>query len=128
MKVVLDSNFLLLPFETGIDIFRGAEKLVDGKAQFVVFKESLGELSSSRKKRMQAAAISEALRKEGAEILEEKGKVDDMIFEYAAKNSGGVAVCTEDRALQRRLRDAGGVQLIYSKERSHLATDWQRGD
>ena len=87
MKVVLDSNFLLLPFETWIDIFRGAEKLVDGKAQFVVFKESLGELSSTRKKRMQAAAISEALRKEGAEILEEKGKVDDMIFEYAAKNS-----------------------------------------
>lgn len=128
MKVVVDTNALLLPFESGIDIFRGIEKLVDGKPEFVAFEESFRELKSkSRKNALRGEAARAALEKEGAQIIKEAGKVDDMIADYAAKNRP-VAVCTEDRKLMARLRKIGGVQLIYSKERSHLATDWQRND
>ncbi len=129
MKVVLDANALLLPFEPGIDIFRGIEKLVDGRPEYVVFRQSVNELKSkSRKERLRAEAVVKALEKNGAEILEKEGKVDEMIAEYAAKHKGMVAVCTEDRELKKKLKSIGGVQLIFSKDKSHMATDWQRND
>lgn len=131
MKVVLDSNALLLPFEPGIDIFRGIEKLVDGRPEYVVFRQSVNELKSkSRKERLRVEAVVKALEKNGAEMLEKEGggKVDEMIIDYAAKHKGSVAVCTEDRELKKKLKEIGGVQLIFSKGGSHMATDWQRND
>jgi rRNA-processing protein FCF1 len=128
MKVVLDSNALLMPFECGIDVFRECERLVDGRAEFVAFAQSQNELSGkSLKQRMRAGAIMAALKKEGAEIIPGAGKVDGMILEYAKKHRGNVAVCTEDRGLMKRLRQVGLVQVIQSREKSHLVTSWRGG-
>lgn len=129
MKIVLDSNALLMPFDWGIDIFRQAEKLVDGKAEFVVFAQSANELSTkTRKQILRVGAIMDALKKEGAEIIPGQGKVDDLIIDYATKHRGKVAVVTEDRKLMKRLKEVGLVQLIHSREKNHLVTTWQRND
>jgi len=129
MKIVLDSNALLMPFEWGIDVFRQAERLVDGKAEFVVFAQSGNELASkSRKQQLRVKAIMDALKKEGAEIIPGEGKVDDMIVGYAAKHRGKVAVVTEDRKLMKRLKQVGLVQLIHSRDKSHLVSAWRGGN
>ena len=129
MKVVIDTNALLLPFECKIDIFRESEKLVEGKAEFVVFEGSLAELSTkSRKFMLRAASIRSGIVREGGEIRNGRGKVDDLIIAYAKENHGNVAVITEDRALMDKLREMGQVQLIYSKKRDHLSTDWRRSE
>lgn len=129
MKIVLDSNALLMPFDWGIDIFRQAEKLVDGTAEFVVFAQSGNELSSkSKKQQLRVGAIMAALKSEAAEIIPGEGKVDDMIVEYATKHRGKVAVVTEDRKLMKRLKQIGLVQLIQSRDKSHLVTAWRGGN
>jgi hypothetical protein len=129
MKIVLDSNALLMPFEWGIDIFRQSEKLVDGTAEFVVFAQSGNELSTkSRKQQLRVKAIMAALANEGAEIIPGEGKVDDMIVDYATRHRGKVAVVTEDRKLMKRLKQVGLVQLIYSRDKSHLVTEWRSGE
>jgi len=129
MKIVLDSNALVMPFEWGIDIFRQSEKLVDGSAEFVVFSQSANELSTKKRKmQLRVNAIMDALRKEGAEIIPQEGKVDDLIVEYATKHRGKVAVVTEDRKLMKRLKQVGLVQLIYSRDKSHLVTEWRSGE
>ncbi len=129
MKIVLDSNALLMPFDWGIDIFRQAEKLVGGSAEFVVFAQSGNELSSkSKKQQLRVSAIMAALKNEAAEIIPGEGKVDDMIVEYATKHRGKVAVVTEDRKLMKRLKQVGLVQLIYSRDKSHLVTAWRSGE
>jgi len=129
MKIVLDSNALLMPFEWGIDIFRQAEKLVDGKAEFVVFQQSANELSTKKRKiQLRVNAIMDALKKEGAEIISQEGKVDDLIVGYATKHRGKIAVVTEDRKLMKRLKQVGLVQLIYSRDKSHLVTEWRSGE
>jgi len=129
MKIVLDSNALVMPFEWGIDIFRQSEKLVDGSAEFVVFQQSANELSTKKRKmQLRVNAIMDALRKEGAEIIPQEGKVDDLIVEYATAHRGKVAVVTEDRKLMKRLKQVGLVQLIYSRDKSHLVTEWRSGE
>ena len=129
MKIVLDSNALVMPFEWGIAIFRQSEKLVDGSAEFVVFQQSANELSTKKRKiQLRVNAIMDALKKEGAEIISQEGKVDDLIVEYATAHRGKVAVVTEDRKLMKRLKQVGLVQLIYSRDKSHLVTEWRSGE
>ncbi|MFX1475356.1 MAG: hypothetical protein ACFFCO_07770, partial [Promethearchaeota archaeon] len=42
--VLLDTNFLLLPFQRRIDIFEEIKRLLNSHVEFVVLPEILGEL------------------------------------------------------------------------------------
>ena len=48
--IVLDSNFILLPFQFKIDYFDEIRTNIEGKLRFIIFQQILDELESKRKK------------------------------------------------------------------------------
>jgi len=126
VKVILDSNFLLVPFQFQIDVFEELDKLL-GKAEPVILSTTLEELNSlvrrrSEKMRRQASAaieLVERCRIIGVERNREES-YDDVILRIAKEWECPVA--TNDADLRKRLRESN-VTVIFLRQRSHLAVD-----
>ena len=124
MKVILDSNFLFVPLQFQIDIFREIEEVVNGKVEFIVLSITIEELkkiiSKGGDKLSRQASFALELAKK-CRILEVKklpGESNDDVIVRVAKRFK-CAVATNDRTLKRMLRNMG-VAVIYVRERSRL--------
>ncbi|MEM4272094.1 MAG: hypothetical protein QXH30_00745 [Candidatus Bilamarchaeaceae archaeon] len=117
-KVVLDTNFLLVPYQFGIDIFTEMERVLEGPHEFIIPSGVALELEKIGKgKGKEGAAARFAARlvaKMGCRIVPSEGNVDDWIFEYALKE--GAAVATNDRPLRNRLK-RNRVKVISLRSR-----------
>lgn len=107
-EVVMDTNFLLVPFQFKVDVFTELERLLDGPFTLVVPSSVVRELKGiARRQGRTGAAARFALkllesRGEKAKKVESGLPVDDGIFEYARENRA--VVCTNDLGLKRRLK------------------------
>ncbi|MCW4021168.1 MAG: DNA-binding protein [Candidatus Bathyarchaeota archaeon] len=123
VKVILDSNFLFIPFQFQIDIFEELESLF-GKAESVVLSTTLEELEDLKKKRSikirkQATAALE-MTKRCVTVRVEKNQgesYDDVILRTAKEWRCPVA--TNDAELRKRLRKAG-VATVFMRQKSYL--------
>lgn len=127
VTVILDSNFLLIPLQFGVDIFEELQRLLGGLVRYVIPSPVIEELillrqeakHSLRKKMDFALEISEQ-----CEIVEEDvghgETVDDVLVRLAIKWSCPLA--TNDAELRRRLR-AEGIPVIYLRQRAYLDID-----
>ncbi len=121
MKIILDTNALMVPAEFGVDIFSELSKL--GFDEWIVPFGVARELEgiASRGKGRSAARVALALT-DRCQMIEAEGAagtVDDSILELAVEMK--VAVFTNDAELKGRLR-AGGVKVVYLRQRSYLAS------
>ena len=124
VKVILDSNFLFVPLQFQIDIFREIEEVVNGKVEFIVLSTTIEELkkiiSKGGDKLSRQAFFALELAKK-CKVFEVKRlpreSNDDVIARVAKKFK--CAVATNDRTLKRMLRNMG-VAVIYVRERSRL--------
>ena len=126
VKVILDSNFLLVPFQFRIDIFEELNNLL-GKAEPIILSTTIEELKkmaekSSTKKRMQfSAALKLAERCEILEVEKEASEsYDDVILRVARELK--IPVGTNDMELRKRLRRAG-IATIYLRQKSRLVIE-----
>lgn len=126
-SVILDSNFLFIPRQFGVDIFDELQKLLGTPCRCVVPSAVLRELQllkedakpSFRKKIDFALTLAEAC--DVAEVDLKKGEtVDEAIINLAKMLRTPVA--TNDAELRRRLR-AEGIPVIYLRKRTHLEMD-----
>lgn len=105
-KVLLDTNFLLVPYQFKIDIFREIDELLEVPHSFVVptgVVKELEKLSKGRGKEGAAARFAlKLLKAREYEGVESGGDVDSWILEYAVKE--GVVVATNDRPLRVKLK------------------------
>ena len=123
MKIILDTNALMVPAEFGVDIFSELARL--GFDEWIVppgvARELEGIASRGRGKSKGAARVALALtdrcRMIGATGT--AGNVDDSILELAVEMK--VAVFTNDAELKGKLRDRG-VKVVYLRQRSYLAS------
>lgn len=121
--VVLDTNFLLVPFRFRIDILRELDYLIDYSHRYVVCSRTMDELRrlwGRVGKDGMAARLAQKLveaNRAAIDIVEGGGHVDDWIVSYARENSA--IVCTNDSALRRRLR-ALDIKVITLKSKSKL--------
>ncbi|MCR3884140.1 DNA-binding protein [Methanotrichaceae archaeon M04Ac] len=119
MKVLLDTNGLMVPGEFGVDVFEELERL--GYRRFLVLRpvlrelESLSRLADSRRDRI-AARIG-LLLAEGCEIVEASGGADEALLDLALKT--GAAVFTNDKELKKKL-STRGVTVIHLRQRRRL--------
>ena len=117
--IVLDTNFLLLPDQYGIDVFSELERLVP-EGRLATLSNVISELeaiSRSNSKDGSAAKVAlMLLEKKNVEVIPAEGLVDDAIVEYAAKS--GAIIATNDKGLKNRLK--GRVGLISMKGKNHL--------
>ncbi len=120
-KVLLDTNFLLVPYQFRIDIFEEIGELIDGPHSFILPSGVMGELEKlSKGKGKEGAAARFALKLLGARKpaeVKSSGNVDDWIVEYA--RGSGIVVATNDRRLRGRLKK-NRVKVISVCSRSRL--------
>lgn len=119
MKVLLDTNALMMPEQFGIDIFGELERL--GYFEFLVPTPVIEELrwiaksaDSGRDKRSAKVALGLAgLCREIARLGEADSVLEDLALCI------GAAVLTNDKELKKRLISSG-VTVIYLRQRRYL--------
>ncbi|RZN31843.1 MAG: DNA-binding protein [Methanosarcinales archaeon] len=118
MKIVLDTNALMVPVQLGVDIFSDLATL--NFHEFIVPSGVVRELeliaSSGRGADQNAARVAVSLL-DRCKIVETAGNVDDAILALATRM--GAAVFTNDAELKARLLDTG-VSVVYVRQRSYL--------
>jgi rRNA-processing protein FCF1 len=126
IKVILDSNFLMIPFQFHIDIFQEIEYLLQKKVDFVVPSAVKTELTGISTRGGEGApeaslALQLASRCRVVEVtLQEGESVDDAIVKASQKL--GAIVATTDIELKNRLRDIN-VPVVYLREKSKLEVE-----
>lgn len=123
IKVILDSNFLMIPFQFHIDIFQEIEYLLQKKVDFIVpsaVKQELTSISARGGEGSSEAslALQLASRCRVVEVsLQPEETVDDAIVKAAQKLSAVVA--TNDIELKKKLR-AILVPVVFMRDKSKL--------
>ena len=123
LKVLLDTNFLLLPHQHKVDVFDEVERIVPESYDLVTLTPVLRELAhlaSQGGEDAVAAKIGlELLGRRNVRVIDAEGSADDAIVKFALENKGNILVCTNDAGLKRRL-NAAFVPLIVMRSKSHL--------
>ncbi len=119
MKVILDTNMLMVPHQFGVDIF---EFLKD--YDIAVLSSCMDELKKLAKKRGdigKGAKIALALVKDRhIEVIKTKDKADRAILNYASEN--GVSVATNDVELIKALKKHH-VKIIRLRQGKYLVEE-----
>jgi rRNA-processing protein FCF1 len=118
MKALLDTNFLMIPGEFGVDIL--SELLALGYTEIftldLVIRE-LERLAVSRGKEGRSARIGlEFIRKGEIVILDTKGEHADQEILGLAKTKE-YAVCTQDKDLISKIKKSGGRVITLRQEK-----------
>lgn len=126
-KVVLDTNFLMLPHTKKIDIFDEISRLINENYEAVTFTCIIKELNdiiknkASKGRDKTAAKVAlKLIEKKGVKVIEKTSNVDEAILEYAKENKDTV-VCTNDKELRKKVQKVG-VETIGMRSIKHL--DW----
>jgi len=127
LKVLLDTNGLMIPEQFGVDIFAELERL--GYRQFLVpvpvLKElrTLSRLADSKKDRL-AAKIGLEMARGCCRILDSEDGADLALLRLAQEEN--VAVFTNDKELKKRL-SSKGITVIRLRQRHYLEIATRKG-
>lgn len=124
-KVILDTNFLLIPGKFGVDIFTQIKELLNERHDIYVFKRTKDELQSIIHQNNKKDSFNAKL---GYVMIEQKNlktlkssifHVDDAILSYATKNKDKTIVATHDKELIKKLKKIP-VKIINLKQKKYL--------
>ena len=119
LRVILDTNFLVLPLEERIDVLDQIRDLLGARPIPILLLESLEEAlnkcvsSSPSERRLFKSALNllDNIVIESSGISQ--GKVDERILQFSIRRKAIVA--TNDKELRKRLRSLG-VTVLYFRE------------
>jgi len=124
LKVILDSNFLFLPFQFRIDILEELKTLLNQRFEPVLLSSTYQELrmmaeKSSPTRRKQASLALKLAEKYTLTNVEKSVREtnDDVILRVATEWKSPVA--TNDRELRKRLR-ARSIPAIFLRGKTRL--------
>ena len=126
-KIILDTNFVFLPFTLKIDIFSEIDRIMHEPYNLFVMEDTIDELDrimqeQKGKDRETAKMALQLLEKKGVGKQKslymtgnsKKPIVDDIILALADKNH---IVATQDRELRKKLTEKG-IRTIYARKKS----------
>ena len=126
ITIILDTNFLLIPFLYKVDIFVEIARICNKSYELSIVKETIDELDNIIEKgkqadRIAANAAKSLIKTKSINILEGiPGKiVDDSIVEITDKNPKNYIVATQDKGLKSRLK----TKIIFMRQKSHLVIE-----
>ena len=125
MKVLLDTNALMVPEQFGVDIFSELER--HGYVEFLVPRAVFEELEAvsryaSKGRDKVAAKVGLGLT-EGCQMVERRGDADSVLLELAIEQ--GAAVFTNDKLLKKRLLSRG-ITVVYLRQCRYLDIAMQK--
>ena len=123
-KIILDTNFLLIPGQFKVDIFSEIDRICNFRYELVVVPETIVELKNiisigknSNKDKMAAKLALLLLKKYKVRIIKNYRKVfkraDEAILQIVDKNS---VVATQDRGLKKRLKDKTSRYIVLRQK------------
>jgi rRNA-processing protein FCF1 len=125
LRVILDTNFLTVPAQFGVDVFSEAERVLERGVEFILLESVVDEIKAKLEKsgktesRMFRIALDLTERCKVVEIEQsmKDSLVDDQLLEYAVSVGGILA--TNDRELRERAADRG-VPVLILRGKKHL--------
>lgn len=115
-KVLLDANFLVLPFQFNVDLFGELDRLLGEQYTVYTLQRTYNEardLEDGAYRQVVERLVDEA---DIEVITVQSGKeVDDVLVDLA----GEYVVCTNDRAVRAELREAR-LPHIYLRQQNYL--------
>ena len=121
-KIILDTNFLLIPIQFKLDIFSEIDKICLFKYELCIVDKTVDELKNiigkQKGKHKLAAKIALQLikKKNIAKIKTKQGKVDDLILGSLDKDT---ILATQD-ALLRKKAVKKGIKTIVLRYKKYL--------
>lgn len=138
--VIIDSNFVLLPFQFKIDYLTEIRLLLQGEIKFIIFKQILDELRAKRRRESKTTKFKKLLdsgllyleRKKNdfniehvEEVKDKLETTDDFLLRklITLKNEGRqVFLATNDSELRRRARELD-LNLIFLRQKKYLSIE-----
>ena len=127
IRVILDTNFLLIPGQFKVDVFKGIETIVNQPHDVCIFKETIDELSviasKNTKDKPNAKIAISLIKQKNLKSLhnscsEEDRYIDGIILNNAKDSD---IVCTQDKDLKRLLRlKSKKIRIITLKSGRHI--------
>ena len=123
-KVIIDTNFLLIPGQFKVDIFSEIKRILDVPFELCVVQESIDELNKlvlagKVSDRMAAKLGLVLVRQKHLKTLRSfilKKNADDAIVSKSDENT---FIATQDKALRARLREKG-AKIIALRQKKYL--------
>jgi rRNA-processing protein FCF1 len=138
--VVIDSNFVLLPFQFKIDYLNEIRLKIEGELRFIIYQQILNELESKRRREPKLTKyirllnagllyIEKNYEKYNVDIFEEVKKdnerTDDfllrMLKELKKENKTDY-LATNDSDLRKKAKKIG-ISTIFLKQKKYLSFD-----
>ena len=119
-KIILDTNFLLIPIQFRVDIFSEIDRICNFNYKLLIFGKSIDELKNIIKKQSQrhkkaAEFALKLIRLKNIEIIESDEKdVDSLIQENLDKDT---IVATQDIELKKELLKKGASVIILRQKK-----------
>jgi len=119
LAIIIDTNFIAVPAQFGVDIFAEAERILERSLEFIILSTAFEELerklaTASSKTEERHFRIAKELAKRckivGPEGIPFADTVDNQILEYAREVKGVLA--TNDKALRKKAKSLGIPVLI----------------
>jgi len=122
---LLDTNFLLIPAQFGVDIFQEIDRIISHKYNLFVLEENLKELRSlavQSEKQKREVKIALALSQKCKIFTPDSSysqisNVDDLIFQVALNYN--MIVATNDKKLRRKLHSYQ-IPTITLRKKAYL--------
>lgn len=118
-KIILDTNFLLIPIQFKVDIFSEIDRICLFKYKLYIVDKTIDELKGIEEKQKgkhkEAARVAlQLLKKKDIGVIKtEEGKVDDLILGLLDKDC---ILATQDEILRKRaLKKRASVIVLRSK-------------
>ncbi len=138
--IVIDANFILLPFQFKIDYLYDIDSSLEGRTVFILFKQILDELEAKRIREPNATKFTMNL-KSGLSYIENNKEKYNIIYNHLTKSiwettddflvnlckelkeeKKKVYLATNDADLRRKARKIG-VSTIFLRQKKFLSFD-----
>jgi rRNA-processing protein FCF1 len=120
LKVLIDTNFLMIPTQYKVDIFAELERILIEKYQIQILQSTIEELkkiaSTKTKHNIAAKVALELIKQKNLKILKNSEYVDKAILEIADKDT---IVCTQDQELKQALKK-NNIRIIALRSKKYL--------
>jgi rRNA-processing protein FCF1 len=138
--IVIDANFILLPFQFKVDYLTEITEFLEGVTRFVIYQQILKELEAKKHRQPVATKFHMDL-KSGLLYLEKNKEKYNIIYDQSIKlpkettdsfllkacqklkvENNRVYLASNDTELRRRAREKG-INTIFLRQKKYLSYD-----
>lgn len=138
--VIVDANFILLPFQFKIDYLNEIVKKLEGYTKFIFYQQIIDELKAKEKRNLKASKFMMQF-KAGLLYLERFKERYELVFDKSIKNnsettddfllkkcvnlkqeSKRIYLATNDSELRKKAKSSG-INVVYLRQKKFLSIE-----